>query len=256
MALAADDAAADLNFTGSFRKLVEHVEGAEIRAFGEITAYATLLPIALFNGAVVLRPTEASEVDGALRWLTERAVPFKLFVRSEHAEAVTGSAAAFGLMATAQPYPGMVLPAATPMPPAAPAVSVRVVDDVAALDEHLRVLIDGGLAADLAHRLFPASWLADPDVRILTGFLDGRPVGTGLAIRTGSVSGVYSIGTHPSARRRGVGSAVTVAAVTAGRDWGCDPIVLQATEMGEPLYRELGFRTVVRYTTFVPGRVP
>jgi hypothetical protein len=41
--------------------------------------------------------------------------------------------------------------------------------------------------------------------------------------------------------------------VGAGRAWGCDPIVLQATEMGLPIYERMGFRTVVRYITFRSG---
>jgi GNAT superfamily N-acetyltransferase len=256
MELFADDAAADLNFIGSFRKLVDHVDGAEVRAFGPITAYATGLPIALFNGAVLVRPAESGDIDAALRWLSGLDLPYEVFARSEQAASVASVAATFGLTATDQPYPGMVLPAAAPTPTSAPGVAVRIVSDAAAFDEHLGVLTEGGLPTDVAHRMFPTSWLTDPDVRMITGLLDGRPVGTGLAIRTGSVSGVYNIGTLPGARRRGVGSAITVAAIDAGRGWGCDLIVLQATEMGEPLYRELGFRTIVRYTTFTRRPAP
>ena len=251
-----DAAAADLNFVGSFQKLVQHVHGAETHAFGGIMAYSTRLPIAMFNGAVVLARARPREVRAAVRWLIEGDAPFEFFVRSEHADEVAVTLAPFGLARIAQPYPGMVVHAAVTMPPTALGVAVRVVDDAATLDEHRAVLVEGGLAPDVALRMFPASWLTDPDVRILTGLLDGRPVGTGLAIRTGATSGVYNIGTRTSARRRGVGAAVTVAAVEAGRTWGCDPIVLQSTEMGERLYRELGFRIVVRYTTFSRAGAP
>ena len=95
---------------------------------------------------------------------------------------------------------------------------------------------------------------ADPDVRLFTGRLDGRPVATSIAIRSGDVSGVYGVGTHESARRRGVGTAVTWAAVEAGRAWGCDTIVLQASDMGLPVYERMGFRTVVSYETFAARR--
>jgi ribosomal protein S18 acetylase RimI-like enzyme len=64
------------------------------------------------------------------------------------------------------------------------------------------------------------------------------------------VSGVYNIATHPAARGRGVGTAVTAAAVEAGRSWGCDRVVLQASPMGESLYRKMGFRTVVTYRSW------
>ena len=64
---------------------------------------------------------------------------------------------------------------------------------------------------------------------------------------------MYAVGTLADARRRGVGTAATWAAVAAGRAWGCDKVVLQASEMGFPMYRAMGFRTVVRYAIFRPS---
>ncbi len=75
-------------------------------------------------------------------------------------------------------------------------------------------------------------------------------MGTSLAIRSGEVSGVYNVGVVPGARRRGVGTALTWASVAAGRAWGCEPIVLQATEMALPMYEAMGFRTVASYAVF------
>jgi GNAT superfamily N-acetyltransferase len=107
---------------------------------------------------------------------------------------------------------------------------------------------------DTARRLFSASFAADPDVRLFTGRLEGRAVGTAVAIRSDDVSGVYAVGTLPAARRRGVGTATTWAAVRAGQAWGCDTIVLQASEMGYPMYSAMGFRTAVMYAQFArPG---
>ena len=91
---------------------------------------------------------------------------------------------------------------------------------------------------------------ADPNVRLFIARLDGRAAGHSVAIRTGAVSGVYAVGTLAPARRRGVGAAATWAAVAAGRVWGSDTIVLQASELGFSLYADMGFRTVVPYTAF------
>jgi hypothetical protein len=114
----------------------------------------------------------------------------------------------------------------------------------------LTVLIDGGLPAGVARRLFPPSFAADPDVRLFTARLEGRPVGTSIAIRTGDVSGVYAVGTLAAARRHGVGTSATWAAVGAARAWRCDTVVLQASEMGFASYAKMGFRTVARYAAF------
>ena len=42
--------AADENFIGSYRKLVEHSPGGSERDFGGVYAFATGLPISIFNG--------------------------------------------------------------------------------------------------------------------------------------------------------------------------------------------------------------
>ena len=118
------------------------------------------------------------------------------------------------------------------------------------LDEFIGVLEQGGLRAELAHRLISASFATDPDVQLFVGRLDKKPVATSIAIRSGDASGVYNVGTLPEARRRGVGSAVTWAAVGAGRAWGCDTVVLQSSVMGLSMYAEMGFRTVAPYVTF------
>ena len=43
---------------------------------------------------------------------------------------------------------------------------------------------------------------------------------------------------------------MTWAAVEAGRAWGSRAATLQASEMGEPVYRKMGFRTVTRYASY------
>ena len=54
----------------------------------------------------------------------------------------------------------------------------------------------------------------------------------------------------PEARGRGVGTALTWAAVQAGVVRGHDIAVLQATPMGLPVYRAMGFETVVEYAEY------
>jgi ribosomal protein S18 acetylase RimI-like enzyme len=82
--------------------------------------------------------------------------------------------------------------------------------------------------------LYSRSLVADPDVQLFVAQLEGRPVGKSVAIRTGA-SGVYDVATVKSARRRGVGSALTRGAITAGQAWGLDAIVLQSSQMGLPV---------------------
>lgn len=243
---------ADRNYVGAYRKLVEHSMAGSIRSFGAVTAFTTGLPIGIFNGCIVVEPAEAADLANSVRWVAGLDLPFRVWIREELAAGLASVPLEHGLEREAAPLPGMVL-RSTPVPPSpAPGVTVRPVVGRAALDEHLEVHVRKGMSAELAQRMFSPSFAADPDVRLFTAYLDGRPAGTSLAIRTGDASGVYNVGTLPDARRRGVGAAATWAAVAVGREWGCDTIVLQSSEMGFSLYSAMGFRTVVSYATFRP----
>ena len=46
---------------------------------------------------------------------------------------------------------------------------------------------------------------------------------------------------------------MTAAALEAGRRRGARKASLQATAMGEPLYRSMGFRAVYHYVELTPG---
>jgi hypothetical protein len=89
------------------------------------------------------------------------------------------------------------------------------------------------------------------DVAVYVGYARGRPVVTGLGFRTGSTIGVYNISTVEGSRGRGYGAAMTGRVVADGVADGCDVAILQASEMGFPIYERLGFRTVVEYMGYV-----
>jgi GNAT superfamily N-acetyltransferase len=58
------------------------------------------------------------------------------------------------------------------------------------------------------------------------------------------VAGLYDMGVEPSRRRQGIGYALTLAACRLAREAGCTHATLNATPMGEPVYRRAGFNMI------------
>jgi ribosomal protein S18 acetylase RimI-like enzyme len=72
-----------------------------------------------------------------------------------------------------------------------------------------------------------------------------------MTIVSHGVAGIYWVGTVDDARGRGLGWTVTATAVNAGFDLGAESASLQASSMGESLYRRMGFETIFNYRLLV-----
>jgi GNAT superfamily N-acetyltransferase len=77
-------------------------------------------------------------------------------------------------------------------------------------------------------------------------FLDGVPLGCATVFLGAGVAGLYHVGTVERARGRGIGKAVTLAALEHARELGCRVSILHSSAEGEPIYRRIGYREVCR----------
>jgi ribosomal protein S18 acetylase RimI-like enzyme len=80
-----------------------------------------------------------------------------------------------------------------------------------------------------------------PGLHHFVGRLDGEPVGTATLLLAAGIAGIYDVSVAPEARRRGIGRALTLAALDAARRQGYAWAFLNASKMGEALYRRIGF---------------
>jgi predicted acetyltransferase len=77
-----------------------------------------------------------------------------------------------------------------------------------------------------------------------------------MTIVTHGVAGAYWVGTAPEARGRGLAELCTRAAGNAGFDLGARVAALQASPMGEPVYRRMGYSEATRYPFCVRFEAP
>ena len=84
----------------------------------------------------------------------------------------------------------------------------------------------------------------------LAGTVDDRVVGTAAVLLGDAVAAVYWIATDAAFRQRGIATALTTETLRLAREAGLSIATLQASSMGEPVYRRIGFETVAHYRRF------
>jgi len=89
-----------------------------------------------------------------------------------------------------------------------------------------------------------------PDTELFVGYADNQPACTSMLIKTGPVAGIYWVATLDRFRNHGFGKAITVQSLVAGRNRGCTFASLQASALGKPVYRRIGFDNPYNYQNY------
>jgi ribosomal protein S18 acetylase RimI-like enzyme len=112
--------------------------------------------------------------------------------------------------------------------------------------EYLRILRLFGAPPGLLSGADPARF------HVLVARLGGENVATAMAFDHGGDCGIYNVGTLEHARRRGLGTALTMLQVHDALARGCQTATLQSTPMAEHVYAAVGFRDLGRILEYVP----
>jgi predicted GNAT family N-acyltransferase len=117
---------------------------------------------------------------------------------------------------------------------------------------------DAAGSGAVMRQALPPSILDDASFRVLLGHDAEGPACRSIAVGSESDFGIYAVGTVERARMHGFGTAVTWAAIEAGRRaWGLDAVALQSSEMAVGVYSKMGFVEVCRYVEYqAPTGVP
>ena len=157
--------------------------------------------------------------------------------------------------------PGMVLEQRLPDATTPAGVTIRTVETDADAREFARVgdeayrtlgMPEGGALAMLGR----LAVLRAPHITSILASVDGTPAAAAMVILSHGVGGIYWVGTTPAARGRGLGELVTRIVGNVAFDLGARCVVLQASAMGEPIYRRMGYREVTRYPCYVQFTPP
>jgi N-acetylglutamate synthase len=231
----------------AFEVLLGGIDGATWMAgLGFWVARCPSIPIPLVNGVWVsadelVDPNALVEAVGAL----ERAnLPSSVLFREGRAPRAEEAARATGRSHLGR-IPIMVTTPGEFSSLSVAELHVSRADDAGSLAEAQRIAEEGfGTPSGFFAGIYQGSPARYPNLSTYLGRVAAEPVTTALAVPNGSTVGIFNVGTPPAHRRRGYGGAVTARAVADAFDEGASLAYLQASTIGEPVYRGIGFRQV------------
>jgi hypothetical protein len=190
-------------------------------------------------------------VDRAVDFFGARNRGFSLWARDTgEDDDIKAAADGAGIPAFAD-SPQMVCRSRLPDVPLPAGVEIRMVDDdagAAAFADIVSVAYVSLGAPEEANRSHFSGRpsLAGPHLHSAVAYLDGAPVSCAQILLSHGIAGVYWVGSLEAARGRGIAEAVTRHVTNLGFDLGASDVQLQASPMGEPIYRRMGYEDAYR----------
>lgn len=246
---------AHLNLIESSRQLFALDPGAEIEStdswlFGAGRFSHPVISNAAFRADDSLDPAEF--LDRARGFFSPRGRGFSVWVRTDLSEdrELIAAADATGLQKVFE-MPEMVLDRAVEekgRPAGAELRRVASAEDAAGFWQvATAAYVSNGFPPETFSYYEDHEGLWGDNVAAFLARADGRPAAIAMTIVTRGVAGIYWVGTTEEARGRGLAHALTATAVNAGFELGAESASLQASPMGEPIYRRMGFETIFNY---------
>jgi len=144
-----------------------------------------------------------------------------------------------------EPYSELACMARPPggvRPPLSKELEILSVNDEHSLRWFESVVVECFSISDLqpivSRGLFNEAILQESGFHLWLGMISGQPVATAAAHIAYGVTGVYLVSTIPDMRGRGIGTALSWEATMIEPDM---PATLQASSMGQPIYKKMGY---------------
>jgi len=147
-----------------------------------------------------------------------------------------------------EPYSELACMARPPggvRPPLPEELEIFRVEDKRTLRWFESIIVESFSISDLqpmvSRGIFNVAILQELGFRLWVGMVSGQPVATAAAHIAYGVTGVYLVSTIPDMRGRGIGTALSWEATMTEPDM---PATLQASSMGQPVYKKIGYRVM------------
>jgi hypothetical protein len=255
-------ALADANHHEAYRELTRRAGGVVVDE-GGLTFWAGAHPLPVLANAVVRTGPDVPPEDvlvRAHRFFLAHQRGFSVILSGAADDDLRPACESAGLSLSGA-SPGMVLERRLPDVVVPPGVTIRTVETDADAQEFARVSgeayrtlgMPAGCASAMLGRL---AVLRAPHITSILACVVETAAAGAMVILSHGVGGVYWVGTTPAARGRGLGELVTRIVGNVAFDLGARAVVLQASPMGEPIYRKMGYREVTRYPCYVQFTPP
>lgn len=200
---------------------------------GGLSVHTTGLAVPYWNGAHVTEPSGIQALGEAERWFEVRGMPWGVLVPAElDLDPGTGHITDQRVMLRDLEH----LPALPEVElwwgsQDAAAVQAEAFEEDQADAFVLPKLVNDACAVVVAHD-------------------QGVPAATATLVTVEGVAAIYGVATLTGHRRKGLGRAVTLAALHEGERRGCDLAFLNPSDLGYGLYAELGFQDALPWRVY------
>jgi GNAT superfamily N-acetyltransferase len=231
-------------------------EGGVVDRNGDELLFAGTQEFPMLNGAMRGGPGDAvAFVSRACAFFAERDRGWMAYVHPAdfELEAAVVDAGLSRLM----DYPEMVCSRPPPERSPPPGVELRAVVDRSSARRYWSVCERSYRSLGFPPGVFDAfsdDLLLRDEVGAWIAWVEGQPAATAMVALSGRVGMVCWVATLDERRGRGLAGLCTARATRAAFERGAELASLQASPMGESLYRALGYEELFRYRLYLKGR--
>lgn len=235
------------NMIDKFSYLPTELDGMQVLHNDDICLVNSNLSTDMYNIVCDAKSSEPEVIKQAINYFQEQDLPFSWWIGFIHEPSnLTSQLEACGLAYVENELAMAVELATLPELADIEGFEIRAVNSPSEVEDLVSVFVE--LLPDEKQQQIEFFTQATPIItnpenklHFSVGYLDGKPVATSSAHYHGGIVGVYDVITLPECRGRGIGKAMTLAALKSGIAKGYKIGALSASDEGQPVYRRLGF---------------